>query len=475
MATGLPRFADEIILEIFEHLTDQDLLSLAIISQHIHEVALLAYFSRYGITESDIATKTFPQLSNTGAFRAFCVARFIAGVDTLRLRFDQTPTLHRDVDALARFARRMPPIKSVDLEFSPWQGGKPQAQLDVVGLLLTVISDFRTRPIVVMSPFAVCVVRPHKPSLRGIRGILERLRPTRSSTGPESEPITIDEKQFRDAVLIFTLMRAGRVIPSVSIRMFDPPAPLGAVLVVHAAGLRNLHFAADLHLSPAEMSLAMNHITVPLLRSINAEQHDIPEAALHGLICRHPTLEHLKLRGSPATPPASAAPPPPLPADALPQIEHIIGSARLLAWLLASPHPFPLLRAITLEMRPGPHVLEDYRTALRGLARRFHTDTVALKCVGCAPWDAPDFAAAEVPEHTLTGVVDLRLTFLRPTRAPRDARRFIAWLRLFGGLRRVALFDTTLPLGGYCGVLQKELPHITFTSHILPVRLQKRT
>ncbi|KAJ7167908.1 hypothetical protein C8R46DRAFT_1218829 [Mycena filopes] len=462
MATVLPRFVDEIILEIFKHLTDQDLLSLAIISQHIHEVALLAYFSRYGITESDIAAKAIPQLSTTGAFPAFRVARFITGVVSLRLQFDVSPNLHRDVDALASLLRRMPSIKSVDLNFGLWQGRiKPHVELDMAGHLLTLISEFRTRPIVVASPLAVSIVRPYKPSLRGIRGILERLRPSTRS----SEPITIDEKQFRDALLIFTLLRVGRVIPNVSIRMFDPPAPLGAVIVVHPAGLRNLRFAAD-SLSLAEMSLTLNHITVSSLGSIEAEQRDIPEVALHGLLCRHPTLEHLTLRGPPATPPPRT-PPPPLPADALPKIEHIIGSARLLAWVLASPHPFPLLRVITLELRPAPQALEDYRTALRGLARRPGTDTLALKCIGCAPWEAPGFDFDSGAEAALTGVADLRLTFLRPTRVPRDPRRLIAWLRLFKALRLVALLDTMLPLGAYCGVLQKELPHITFTSHIL--------
>jgi hypothetical protein len=69
---------------------------------------LLSYLSRYGITETDIAANSFPQLSTSGAFPAFRIARFITGVDALRLRFDPRTQLDRDVRALASLARRLP-------------------------------------------------------------------------------------------------------------------------------------------------------------------------------------------------------------------------------------------------------------------------------------------------------------------------------------------------------------------------------
>ncbi|KAJ7724360.1 hypothetical protein B0H16DRAFT_1596495 [Mycena metata] len=456
----VPRFADEIFLEIFEHLTEVDLLSLATISKHIHELSLVACFDRYGITEDDIAAKSFPPLSKSRAFPTIALGRFVTTVEALRLRFHTSTQLSRDVNALASLVRRMPPIKSTDLDFSPWPRRLPPnvIRCDIEGLLLALVFEFRMRPIVVISPLVVTVVRPHRPPVNVIRRIFRRARTSGTSEA------TIDEKAFRDALVIFTLMRAGRVIPSVSVRAFDPPAPLGAVIIIGAARIQSLRFARDLGLSPAEVSVILDNLNIPLLRSIDAEQRSIPEDALSAFLCRHPTVQRLSLRGPPPMPPlrtpSTSGPP-----DALPQLEHIIGSARFIAWVLASPDPFPQLVVTTMELYPAFNVTKDYRAALRGLAQRPAMDTLVLQFNGWTPWNEQDFTAPTAPERELPHVVDLRLTFRFPSRLPRGTA-LIQWLRLFGSVRSVSLFDS-VPLDGWCVVLRKELPQIKFTSHVL--------
>ncbi|KAF7334962.1 hypothetical protein MVEN_02246200 [Mycena venus] len=457
-----PRFSDEIILEIFEHLTDEDLLSLAAISKHIHDLALLAHLSRHGITETDIESNSFPQLSTSGAFRALRLARFITSIDSLRLRFEPSTRFVRDVAALSTLARRMPPIKSIDLEFSPWPrtGGR---KCDIEGLLLDLISSYRSRPAITVSPLTVSIARPRKPTANPIRRLFVGLRSYLSTKYVPTEP-TIDEEQFREGLLIFALLRLGGLVPSVSIRTFDAPTPIGSLIVLRAAGISDLRFPSSLRLSQEEMSALLTHLKLPLLRSIEVASSSISEPALHSFLCQHPTLEGLRLRGQgkgrfPEPPPA------PLPSNAIPKLEHVLGSARLLAWILSSPQPFPHLGVATIELYSGPGMRDDYRTALRGLARQPTADTLAVQLKGWAPWNAPDFASPTAPERALPRVTDLRLTFRIPSRLPRGMV-LIEWLRLFGGLQQVALFDI-VPLENVCVLLRREFPNIRFTPYTL--------
>ncbi|KAJ6564732.1 hypothetical protein B0H19DRAFT_1374934 [Mycena capillaripes] len=430
LSPSLPRFSDEIILEIFEHLTDAELLSLATISKHIHDLALLECLSRYGITETDVAANSFPQLSTGGAFRALQVARFITGVDALRLRFDPTTKLSLDIAALNSLVRRLRPIKSIDLEFSQWPKTRTGAGCDIEGLLLSLISSYRSRPTITVSPLAVAIVRPRKPALYPLRQLYGRLRSLASKAYVRTEPM-IDEVKFREGLVIFTLLRLGGQIPSVSIRAFDAPAPVGTLIVLRAVGVSNLRILPNVRMSPDEISALFANLKLPLLRNVDVALSDIAQPALCAFLCGHPTLQGLRLRGPPPTPP-SAAPPVPLPSDALPQLEHILGSARLLAWVLGSPHPFPQLVVATLELHaaPAPGPRDDYRDALRGLARRSAADTLALQLKGWAPWDAPDFFADTAPERALVHVSDLRLTFRRPSRVPRGTT-LVKWLQMF--------------------------------------------
>ncbi|KAJ7877500.1 hypothetical protein B0H13DRAFT_2668352 [Mycena leptocephala] len=458
----LPRFSDEVILEIFEHLTDAELLSLAGISKHIHDLALLTHLARYGFTETDVAANSFSRIP-TSAFHAFRLARFITSASTLSVLFDHpSTTIDRDVAVLARLLDQLRP-KSIDLEF----GRRPKSKIggwgDIEGLLFTLIASYRSRPTITVSPLTVSIVRPRKSALRGIGKLYARLRSVRSKTYVRTEPM-IDEEEFREALIIFPLMRLGGVVPSVTICALDAPSSVGCLIVLRAGGISDLRIPPSLRLSPAEMSALFGNLKLPLLRTIDA-QVDISDPALSAFFSRHPTIQSLRLRAPWFEKrPTSVAP---LPSDALSRLEHVLGSAQLVAWVLASPHPFPYLAVATIELNgfPTAGVRDDYRAALRGLARRPATDTLALHLKSWAPWEPLDYAAASAPERAMEHLVDLRVTFRHPSRVP-HSEDLAKWLRLFPALRKVSLFDH-LPLEDTCIVLRAKFPQTTFTGYIL--------
>ncbi|KAF8182385.1 hypothetical protein K438DRAFT_1840159 [Mycena galopus ATCC 62051] len=420
----------------------------------------MAHLARHGITETDIKACSFNTTSD--AVSALRVARFITRIDALRLRFKRShgSKFDRDVAELVLLARRSP-IRSIDLEFSP-RNPTTERRGIIEDLTLDLISPYRSRPAIIVSPLAVSIARPRKPARSLVRRFFARLR--------RKAKHKIDEERFREAFLIFSLLLQGLGggIPRVSIRTFDAPNPMGSLIVLYAPRISDLRFPASLRLSASEMNALLTELNFPLLRNINVTSCPIPEPALHSFLCRHPTLQGLRLAGcrltneqSPGSAPQSLQL---LAPHALPRLEHVLGSARLVAWVLASPQEFPHLLVATIELYgTGPQ--NDYRTALRGLARRSTADTLALQISGWAPWDASDFAAPTVPERTLPHVTDLRLTFRVPARAPK-ATVLAQWLRLFTGLQKVSVFDA-LHLEARCVLLREELPHVTFMAYVL--------
>ncbi|KAJ7723730.1 hypothetical protein DFH07DRAFT_855606 [Mycena maculata] len=458
----LPFFSNEIILEVFEHLTDKELLSLAGISKHIHELALLSHLSRYGITENDIATNSFPPLSTSGALRACLLARFITGIDTLQLRFDESAQLDRDVQAVTKLVQKLPPIRSIDLEFPPRLAHAEMAAVSrdgVVAMVLSLLSAFRSRPAVTISPLPVSIIRPYTP-------IFHTVRRWTGTAGPEKSGPFIDDQAFREKMGLFTLMRVGGVIPNISIRAFDPPNPLGTLIVFRASGISDLRFPSDLRLSSAEISAIFENLQLPLLRGVEAALSIISAPSLLAFLCRHLTLQRLRLPGPsdhPKTPKSKTrAHPDPLPPDALPQLENIFGSAHLVAWVLASAHPFPHLTALTIELYDGTSTRDDYHNALHGIARRPAIDTLTLQINGWSPWNATDLDPAAAPERDVPHVADLRLALKWPVGMPRNPALLVEWFRLFAGLREVAVFN--MPTAEYLSrLLEREFPNVRFT------------
>ncbi|KAJ6488874.1 hypothetical protein C8R45DRAFT_248592 [Mycena sanguinolenta] len=456
-----PVFSDEVLLALFEQFTETDLLSLATVSKHIHDVALMAYLSRYGITDADIQARSFQTTS--GAICALCSARFITRIDSLQVQF-VPKNFDRDVAAFSSLLRRLR-IKSVELDFPPlsqWterRGTRDQIER----LMLDAISLYGSRPAITVTPLVVSVVRPLK--ISPVRRLVARLRLSRSIPEP-----TIHQEQFADIFTIFSLLRLAGAIPRVSIHTFDPPASIGSLIVLFPQRICNLRFPPNLRLSPSEMSELLTHLTLPRLYNIDMLPSVVPELALHTFLCRHSALQSLRLLGcliqeQPGSPPTAL-----LPSQALPQLGHIVGSTRLAAWILQSTQEFPKLVVATIEL-PGTRSAapqESYYTAMCGVARRPTLDTLIFHVISWAPWHRSDFTAATAPERELLHVRDLRLTFRAGSRSP----RFVVlakWLRLFGGLQQVMLFDSPKP-EPLCVLLRKEFPNIAFTAFFMKKR-----
>ncbi|KAF8193892.1 hypothetical protein K438DRAFT_2017560 [Mycena galopus ATCC 62051] len=141
------------------------------------------------------------------------------------------------------------------------------------------------------------------------------------------------------------------------------------------------------------------------------------------------------------------ATPPTIPTSS-PKFEHLV---HLIAWVLAAPQPFPHLHIAIIELHggiPGAGPLHNsYRAAPRGLAWRPTADfTLALQLNGClwAPWNAPDSLAPSAAGRLLSRVAHLQPTIHPRSRVPR-CTLLVAWLRLFGGMRQVALFAPVPP------------------------------
>ncbi|KAJ7469865.1 hypothetical protein B0H11DRAFT_1920481 [Mycena galericulata] len=458
-----PWFSSEIILKVLDHLTDAELLSLAGISKRIHKLALLSHFSRYGITENDIALNSFPSLSTSGAFPALVLARFIPAMDELHLTFSRSDQLERDARAVINLVKRLPPISSIELEFSQRLAHPEMARGrgDVVeGMVLASISPYCARPSVIISPLPVSIIRPRKATFHVVR----RWSLALLTLGSGRKGPLIGDQDFRK-LGIFPLMRLGGFIPSISIRAFDPPNPLGTLIVLRATGISDLRFPSELGLSFAEMSAIFDNLRLPLLRGIEASLPLISAPSLLTFLYRHPTLQRLRLPGRadhPNTTQSNTILP-----DALPQLEYICGSAQLVAWVLTSAHTFPNLTALTIELHASASTRNAYHNALRGIAWRPAISALTLQIDGWNPWNAKALDLVSPPETDVPHVAELRLTFKSPSGVIRNPALLVEWLRLFPGLKEVS--SNHISAGDFPARMGREFPHIKFTWYKLGI------
>ncbi|KAJ7648088.1 hypothetical protein FB45DRAFT_895211 [Roridomyces roridus] len=225
-----PRVPDEIFLEIFQHLSDDQLLPLAAISNHVQNLALVSCLSH---------RLSLPPLSTS----AFSLVRYITSIETLSLRLDPVRNIDRNVPALQILLRRLP-VKAIELDFLPRPRAVRRGTCDIPGFLFKIISIYRVLPTVVVSPFSVSIVRPPKPPLHSWRRLVLR----RSGR----HGLAIEEKPFREQLIIFPIMRAGGLLPSISLRVFDAPSALGSVLIFRGHLLSELRLPSNILLSSPE-------------------------------------------------------------------------------------------------------------------------------------------------------------------------------------------------------------------------------
>ncbi|KAF8192226.1 hypothetical protein K438DRAFT_1970040 [Mycena galopus ATCC 62051] len=460
----LPWISSEIILKVLDYLTDAELLSLAGISKRIHKLALVSHFSRYGITENDIALNSFPSLTTSGAFPALVLARFITVLDELHLTFSNSNQLERDARAFINLVQRLPPISSIELEFSQRLAHPEMARGrgDVLeGMVLASISAYCTRPSVIISPLPVSIIRPRKATFHVVRQwSLSLLTLGSGRKGP-----LIDDQDFREKLGIFPLIRVGGFIPSISIRGFDPPHPLGTLIILRAWGISDLRFPSELGLSFVEMSAILENLRLPLLCSIEASLPLISAPSLLTFFHRHPTLQRLRLPDSAdhlnTTQLNTILP------EALPQLEYICGSVQLVAWVLTSAHTFPHLTALTIELHASASARNAYHNALRGIAWRPALSTLTLQIDGWSPWNARTLDLVSPPEIDVPHVAELRLTFKWPSGVIRNPALLVEWLRLFPGLKEVS--SNHISAGDLPARMGREFPNIRFTWYKLGI------
>ncbi|KAJ7648094.1 hypothetical protein FB45DRAFT_895235 [Roridomyces roridus] len=468
-----PRVPDEIFLEIFQHLSDNHLLPLAAISKHIQNLALVSCLSRYGITERDIQTDSFPPLSTS----AFSLVRYITRIETLSLRLDPVRNIDRNVPALQILLRRLP-VKAIELDFLPRPRAVRRGQCDIPGFIFKLISIYRVRPAVVVSPFSVSIVRPPKPPLHSWR----RLVLGRSGR----HGLALEEKPFREQLIIFPIMRAGGLLPSISLRVFDAPSALGSVLILRARLLSELRLPSDLRLSASEANALFDNLALPSLIGVEIQTPVLSSTSnyicLRSFIHRHPTIERLCIRGPQHVPckskflrrrkPVQVSDVPALPPDALPRLKHIVCTSPFLAWLLSSPDDhdvFPQLSTVEIELHT-PVAREAYANALTNLGRYSSVRVLGLQIHGWAPW--VDMIQQPLkPEEGLSGIVELRLTFKSTADgkpAVRDVTEIKKWLGLWPAVRDVSIVDSGAESAStLCAALRKEWPAIKFTAYQL--------
>ncbi|KAF8212668.1 hypothetical protein K438DRAFT_1957289 [Mycena galopus ATCC 62051] len=296
-----PALSDEMLLEIFEHLDTKELLSLAAVSTHIHDVSLIMLLARHGITGPDIRAHSFDTTS--GALPALCVARFITRIDALRVRFEANAEFEREVNALATLGRRLL-IKSIDVKISPFPG------------LVNMEERFKL--------FAL--ISPHRSHSHRDRHVAAS-----SSSAP--------------ALIVYPSETACPA--SVSICTFESLAVTG-ILVVRCSATTDSLYLAPHRLSSAEINFLLSHLYLPALRIISG-CFGIP-TELSSFLRRHSTLQRLRLHCFRPKESLTAPPLIPLPADALPHLESVQAAARFIIWLLGAPSSFPHLDSATIEL-----------------------------------------------------------------------------------------------------------------------------
>ncbi|KAJ7057473.1 hypothetical protein C8F01DRAFT_1152259 [Mycena amicta] len=445
---------EELFLEALAYVDDNDLLALATVSKHIHDLVLLLHLQRNGVTAADIHSRVIPK-ANSAVVHSLRMARFVSRVDTLHLRFrffGNHVNVLRDMAALAKLPAKFTGLTSILLDFPP--AHIPRATLsacDTEGVLFALISAHLHRPTVCLSHINASIIRPRRPPSTAIGRLLGRLH-LRTKQRKQ-----IQDMDFRNALYVLPLMRGGGGIPCIDIRAFlDVDAPIGTIIILRYNLITTLSFPAENQLSSAEITAIFSNVTLPRLRTLSGYGLDVTIEALLAFFVRHSLLERVALRGVPQpytpkgakkqqrrnhNPPPVPVPQTPsltqLPSDALPQLENILCGVHLAAQLLtiAAPDPqaLPNLSFLTVELHGGQNAASAYADVLRGIARRTNLTGLGLHVFDWFPW------ATDAPTPSPSQITNLRITgAFKDTPSRPDL--LVPWLQRWSGLIEITLF-----------------------------------
>ncbi|KAF7304542.1 hypothetical protein HMN09_00856900 [Mycena chlorophos] len=438
---------DELLLRIFSLAPDDTLFSLAPVSRHVHEMALLCHLERHGVSLADIEAGDIPRGRSRAPsciIRALFLARFVPQIRNLRLGFtagESLPSIARDLRLLRAIASRNGGAKGpatisldiriqLDVDYLHDNAADALAFSAALAELLVVHGIHPAKPFVLVDSTRIVACpgpRRHGPTIpfrrrkRGDEdvGYMKEIREETHNflsriAGEQSQTINID-----------LLWRSNS--ESSRSKGYDR---LGALCVVNAETLT--HFAPVLQSGSSVLAAipeVLRRLTFPSLQVMRLSfQLAFPKAeksgpdadpALVDFLCRHSGIRVLRLDGARAeataandAPPQDAwknvvswlspgpltmrrsnpqhrPPPPILPPNTLTAVNHLFSDIRLGAWLLSpASRGLPNLTAVTLRLHSTSieTTRAAYATVIKGIAGRPLIRKLVLQIADWAPW-----------------------------------------------------------------------------------------
>ncbi|KAJ7053468.1 hypothetical protein C8F01DRAFT_1329658 [Mycena amicta] len=426
-------FPDEVLLLFFSFLDDIQLLALAAVSKHIHEMALQLHLERHGVALPDIHNGIIPLGTRSEAVQALSLARFVGSLHSLNLRFDGSEditTQRRSFCALERLCTRLTTIPAIRLE---------------VRTSLLAINDTMVS---VLAPVINLVANPQHP-LICVGPLGMRITPRTDSA--------ISKSPYGTPYALTTALVSAKGSESLMM-IFGPDERdrecIGALLLVDSDRTHGIHIRQTRALRPAAVVALLHHISAPHLATLQiTSQREVGvqfDKALADFIGRHPALQTMKIEGAvKLRRPSHGEEPlasPRLTPGALPHLYSLQVSVRIAAWLLLG-DTFTHLSFVRLELHGKLETQDDYQAALLAISLRPRLNRLRLEMFQWAPWEPQvHWPESREPERLPANISQLVLSF-HPKEgipaAPGAFEPFIAWVQRWPGLDKLTFYQLT--------------------------------
>ncbi|KAJ7063944.1 hypothetical protein C8F01DRAFT_1274973 [Mycena amicta] len=423
-------FPDEILLLFFSFLDDIQLLALAAVSKHIHEMALQLHLERHGVALSDVHNGIIPLGTRSGAVQALSLARFVASLHSLNLRFDgseDTTTQRRSFCALDQLCTRLTTIPAIRLEVHTSLRDIHGTAVSVLNAVIDRVANLQ-HPLICITPRGMRMI-PWTPSTvtKSVHDIGYALATLTAAEGSDS------------LVMIFGPDERDRVC-------------IGVLLLVDADCTYSIHIRQTRALRPAAVVALLHHISAPHLATLQiTSQREVGvqfDKALADFIGRHPALQTMKIEGAVKLRRPShgeeALASPHLTPGALPHLYSLQVSVRIAAWLLLG-DTFTQLSFVRLELHGKLETQDDYQAALLAISLRPRLNRLRLEIFHWVPWEHHvHWPESQEPERLPANISQLVLAFRPKERiaaAPGAFEPFIAWLKRWPGLNKLTFYQ----------------------------------
>ncbi|KAJ7445977.1 hypothetical protein B0H11DRAFT_2086149, partial [Mycena galericulata] len=451
--------APELVLQIYDYLTETELLHLCQVSVLAKQIALPVLLARCGVSEAQIQSQELLNVPSR-ALRALCAAcpTVIASVKVLDLHFDED-FQHRPVwRFLAHLGERLPAIPRVTLTFSkppalstpdnynalrdqrdPLMGLFPRALASLVGA--------GSKPVCIIDPGILrgsAIVRPGVPPPPDIL-----TRAWSAIVGPSTTDYPalsrIDENE-----LVRTLQgyvtpiwwSTALLVQSIHLKSFtEPTTPLGSLVVLDPGSSEDLpHLGRSLRItedviSHAEWHFILLNLNLPSVRWLSIGS-DLECNVLAAFLDNHHGIEmmafsnwsHLHLQDAP-----------PFSHSAVPHLKHLSAGPRIISRLLQM-YEFSLLQHVSINAPSNdPDDSRYFPAALRAVAAHPSVEILGIDLRNLnVPWNDVDATEGRAEQ-----VHNVRELHLHSWKHPVDHHAFIKWLAMFPALHLLNIFGRT--------------------------------